>query len=94
MTLLINTIILIVVGITHWKISKITKTIEAQLNTLAKKQSKFMTHLTRELKIPMPEFDEKPSVPRDTLKPRVTKRTENDEFERELPPNKSGLRTI
>ena len=94
MTLLINTIILIVVGITHWKISKITKAIEAQLNTLAKKQSKFMTHLTRELKIPMPEFDEKPIVKNTTGSPRVIKKTENDEYEKELPPEMMGKRMV
>jgi len=71
---------------------QLTKVIDAQLQSLSKRHSKFMNHLTRELKIPMPEFEDLKIIKKNT--PRVIKKTENDEYERELPIEMSGKKTI
>lgn len=51
-----------------------------------------MAHLFNELKVPEPiEFHVKQTP---GVKPQVKKKTEEDEFEAELPPSKSGERRI
>jgi len=88
-TSLINFIGIAIIGVIQWFYAQKHT---AVLGQFMDRQAMEMQHLRAELKVPEPTFHVKQSKKTKSQKPQVIRRTEEDEFERELPPGSGEKR--
>jgi len=90
--IIFNAITLLLVGLLHWKLRHYIIRSENKFDALMKRNKRYFDHLLSELDVPTPQWETR--ITKDhSRKPQVVKRTENDEYEKELPPQ-SGERSI
>lgn len=96
MILSIFGISLITTAIHYYQIKRLDKLFD-RLTSLEKENrqiQKFIRYLGQELKLPEEKILHEVKKPKRTDGPKVIKRTEEDEFQKELPPSLTGQKAV